>query len=266
MNPPIPSTGKRVDKSIDIAAPVSAVWNALTDAHELTRWFPLDAKIEPGAQGRIFMSWGAGCEGWAGISVWEPNKRLQMSEPREPVPLTTDFILEPLPGNATRLRIVTAGFSDNPGWEAEYNSINEGWRFEMAGLRHYLEHHKGEQRDVIWIQRATQTPRNKAFPAVLAELSSNAGFPAEGEPFSFRAPDGETLQGRVLIHNPPIQLAAVIQNHNNALLRIEMSTVSPKSQTLHAWLWLSTYALPAATRERIRASWEAIADRAMPNA
>lgn len=267
MTTAIPSTGRRVDKSIDIAAPVDAVWQALTDADELARWFPLEAKVEPAAGGRIFMSWGDACQGWADITVWEPNQRLQMSERREPVPLTTDFILESRPNNTTRLRIVTAGFSDGPQWDAEYDSINAGWRFEMQGLRHYLEQHKGKDRDVLWVQRATQTPRETAFPAVLGPrgLIASGDPPREGQPFSWTTRDGDTLSGRVLIHNPPIQLAATIDNLNNALLRVEMSTISPKSRTLHAWIWLSTYGLPAATLERLHASWESIADELLPS-
>ena len=43
------STSTRViEKQIRIAAPTDVVWKALTDAEELTRWFPLDAKVKPG--------------------------------------------------------------------------------------------------------------------------------------------------------------------------------------------------------------------------
>lgn len=268
MTIPKPDPDRRVDKSIDIAAPLDAVWNALTDADELARWFPLGAKVEPGAGGRMFWSWGESCEGWAKITIWEPGRHLQISEQREPVPLTTDFTLETLSGDATRLRIVTAGFTDRPGWEAEFDSINAGWRFEMAGLRHYLEHHRGRDRQVIWIQRSTQLPREQAFPGLLGPdgLLASGQLPAEDEPFAWTTRDGDELRGRAIISNPPIQFAAVIENLNRALLRVEMSSISPKTNTLHAWLWLSAYDVPAATLERLRASWESMADRLLPNA
>ncbi len=268
MTIPIPDAGKRVDKSIDIAAPVDAVWTALTDANELARWFPMSAKVEPGVGGRVFMSWGESCEGWADITVWEPSVRFQMSERREPTPLTTDFILEPRAGGTTRLRIVTAGFSERPGWEAEFDSIDAGWRFEMQGLRHYLERHRGRDRQVVWVQRATNLPREVAFPAVLGPrgLVAAGALPDEGERFTIATRDGDTLQGRAIIHNPPLQLVAVIENLNNALLRVEMSTISPKSGTLHAWIWLSTYDVPAATLDRLRASWDSIAESLLPSA
>ncbi|HET6639495.1 MAG TPA: SRPBCC domain-containing protein, partial [Gemmatimonadota bacterium] len=33
---------------IAIDAPVEVVWKALTDARELERWFPLEARVKPG--------------------------------------------------------------------------------------------------------------------------------------------------------------------------------------------------------------------------
>lgn len=33
------------------------VWRALTEAEELTRWFPLQARVTPGEGGEIWMSW-----------------------------------------------------------------------------------------------------------------------------------------------------------------------------------------------------------------
>lgn len=269
MSEPVPSTGRRIDKSIDIAAPVAAVWKAITDAEELSRWFPLEARVERGGAedaGRIFLSWGESCQGWADITLWEPEARFQWTERREPVALTTDFILEARPGNTTRLRVVTAGFSEKPGWESEYDSIDAGWRFEMAGLRHYLERHRGERRDVVWIQRSTQAARERAFPAVLGPegLNTSGSIPQAGESFTWTTCDGDALRGRAILSETPVQFVATIENLNHALLRVEMSTISPKSRTLHAWVWLSAYGVPAATLDRLRASWEAMADRLLP--
>ena len=48
---------RSITKEVRIDAPVEAVWKALTDAAELTRWWPLDAKVKPGPGGFIWMSW-----------------------------------------------------------------------------------------------------------------------------------------------------------------------------------------------------------------
>ncbi len=46
---------------IDVAPDV--VWRALTEADELSRWFPVEARVAPGAGGSIWLSWGGGAEG-----------------------------------------------------------------------------------------------------------------------------------------------------------------------------------------------------------
>jgi uncharacterized protein YndB with AHSA1/START domain len=51
---------ERREKEIEIAVPIEEVWKALTDANELARWFPLEARVTPGLGGKIFVSWGPG--------------------------------------------------------------------------------------------------------------------------------------------------------------------------------------------------------------
>jgi uncharacterized protein YndB with AHSA1/START domain len=42
---------RRFEMTIDVNAPADAVWSALTEARELTRWFPLEARVVPGEGG-----------------------------------------------------------------------------------------------------------------------------------------------------------------------------------------------------------------------
>ena len=37
-----------IEKTVVVDSPVDVVWHALTDAEELTRWFPVDARVKPG--------------------------------------------------------------------------------------------------------------------------------------------------------------------------------------------------------------------------
>jgi uncharacterized protein YndB with AHSA1/START domain len=60
---------RQIEKKIQINVPVEAVWKALTDAQELMRWFPLDAKVEPGKGGSIWISWGPPYEGGCKIEI-----------------------------------------------------------------------------------------------------------------------------------------------------------------------------------------------------
>jgi len=46
---------KRLEKQTEVAASPAEVWQALTA--ELTKWFPLEARVTPGEHGKIFVSW-----------------------------------------------------------------------------------------------------------------------------------------------------------------------------------------------------------------
>ena len=54
---------RTIEIEFPIDAPVDAVWKALTDPEELVKWFPLEAKVEPGAGGAVELSWGPGLQG-----------------------------------------------------------------------------------------------------------------------------------------------------------------------------------------------------------
>jgi uncharacterized protein YndB with AHSA1/START domain len=101
---------------IEIAAPMDAVWKAISDAEELTRWFPLEAQVEPGAGGVIRYRWGD-MQGICRIESWEPPNHLRTSWMAFDMPqqssgearLAVDWFLEGR-GGRTVLRLVHSGF------------------------------------------------------------------------------------------------------------------------------------------------------------
>jgi uncharacterized protein YndB with AHSA1/START domain len=48
---------RRLEKQTEAAASPAEVWQALTEPAELTKWFPLEARVTPGERGKIFVSW-----------------------------------------------------------------------------------------------------------------------------------------------------------------------------------------------------------------
>ena len=63
---------------IVIDAPIEAVWKAISDGEELTRWFVEEASVEPRVGGTITVSWGGEEKGSKTIEVWEPNAKLRV--------------------------------------------------------------------------------------------------------------------------------------------------------------------------------------------
>ena len=111
-----PPATRAATGEIEIEAPVEAVWKALTDARELERWFPLEARVEPGEGGAVWMSWRNEYEGESKILKWDPPRHLrttwEMHEGDQP-PQLTDYRLESK-GGRTIVRVVTRSPSPRP--------------------------------------------------------------------------------------------------------------------------------------------------------
>lgn len=240
---------RAVERSVTLNASPDVVWKALTDARELTRWFPLDADVQPGPGGMIHMRWGEAYDDTSRIQVWEPGRHLRIGFPTEgPAPVVTDYYLE-AQGGSTVLRVVTSGFGEGDDWEQFYDGVSAGWDFELRSLKHYLERHRGEDRQVAWVTAPyPDGDRAAAWAAVTGAdgFFGAAGLGAlrEGGSLAARTRDGTELTGEVLIYRPPRILVARIENWNDALFRLELEGHKG------VWLWFATWGV---TPEKIGA-------------
>ena len=66
---------RSIEKAVTIDAAPDAVWKALTDAEEITRWFAPDARVTPGQGGKVWLSWGEGMGAPTGIGSKFPRSR-----------------------------------------------------------------------------------------------------------------------------------------------------------------------------------------------
>src|SRR5206468_8587749 len=73
------SATRTQEHEIAIDATEEALWKAITDGEELTRWFVDAAKVEPGVGGTFHLSWDGAEAGQSRIDTWEPNKRLRVT-------------------------------------------------------------------------------------------------------------------------------------------------------------------------------------------
>jgi len=264
---------RKFETAIEINAPVEAVWQALTEAEELSRWFPQRASVTPGVGGKIALSW-PGITDWnLRIEEWKPNSHLRAvydlqtdvmvktdvpiklddSARAQPLPLAVDYFLKGR-GGATLLRLVHSGFGAGSPWDEEYDGISWGWLKELRALRHYLEYHRGQPRHVGWarVTLPAQTATAAAWQRLLSEngvcFKAASSPPQEGERCEIRIGDGEALQAVMQYFDPPNFFCARVENLRQAFLR--------------AWVWidklhgfgeaniqLSTYGLPKAISE-----------------
>ena len=168
------------------------------------------------------------------IDEWEPGKRLRLVENRpafdvngEPLAgpsqqLAMEFTLETHAGQ-TRLRIVHSGSGEGAGWDDELDSVSAGRQFELRGLRHYLEHHKGRDRqhaathhvtslatDDVW--KASSARRRSSSPkASLTRAIASASAPRRAT--NLRVPRRGTTRTRFFV---------TVDDLNNGVLRLSI--------------------------------------------
>jgi len=273
-------TERIIETSFAIDAPAGDVWRALTDADWLTNWFPVVAKVTPGKGGSIWSAWDKNSQFTTPIAEWDENRRLkliyveatppdQVEEARAkgmylPFQVSVDYLLEDR-GGSTTLRLVHSGFSDEPVWDAQYDGTVRGWQFELRGLKHFLEKHRGVSRHVV---SARHDLTGVSLDEAWRLLFSAEGLCAEGgvddcrpgDRYSLRTSAGDAMEGEVYIIRPPQDLCATVENLNHALLRIRIDEpcfTAPK-QEVH--FFLSTFGLPDEQAAALKANAQSMLD------
>jgi uncharacterized protein YndB with AHSA1/START domain len=261
--------GRSLEAAVEIAAPVEAVWKALTEARELTRWFPLEAKTTPGKGGSIWVSWGPPFEGTEEIEIWEPPRRLRTSWPWGPggrapaIRLAVDYRLEGK-GGGTTLRLVHSGFGAGADWDEEYDSVRRGWRHELRGLRHYLERHPGADRVVAWPRVPIDVSLDEAWdrlmgPEGLRRAGSLEGL-REGDRYDFLTAAGDRLAGRVLVNATP-DFAGTLDSLDDGLLRVHLESCGGARE---AGVWFAAWGKPRPAVDEFGARYRTLLERLFP--
>lgn len=274
---------RSVTCELSIKAPVDAVWKALTEADELMKWFPTQARTKPGKGGSIFMSWDGAWAGESKIEIWEPNRHLRVTWPWQPAdvktapgappPIAVDYYLE-AKGGDTVLRLVHSGFGMGAEWDNEYDGVSGGWNFELRSLQNYLERHKGAARRAIVAARRTSLSREDAWAALFGApglvVSPALASLGEGDACSIRMPWGETFDARVLIADAP-QFSVVIKGLNDAMFRMEVFPAPPGPSerpgegSMEAWLWFSLWGVDEGRAAAIEREANAAIARMLPD-
>lgn len=267
-----PKKPRTVEVEVSIAAPPEAVWAALTEPAELARWFPpiVAGKAAPGET--LLLSWGPGVEWRTQVVGWEPGRHLvwrdlaghpsapEAGQPGAPAPMTVDWTLEAAGGKVV-VRLVQSGFGEGEAWDDHYDGTDMGWRFFLNALRHYLEHHRGQERRMVSVRRPARggpaVPWKRLWGAEGLRPSPAVERFSPGRPFEVHL-DGETLRGTVDFVRVPSHFWGTVDSLDGATLLVEME---PGRDLLHCGIWLSTYGLPAERVELLQRRLTATADR-----
>jgi uncharacterized protein YndB with AHSA1/START domain len=224
---------------IVIDAPIEAVWKAISEGEELTRWFVDDATVTPGVGGTISISWDGGEMSSGTIEAWEPNKKLRKklaplemgalkSDPA--VPMIDEYTIERRDGK-TVLRLVCSGIPDAPEWDGFYNGTDSGWGSFFRTLRHYLEHHRGQPRATIKVIGKMTGSLDDAWGRLRPAIES---------------------RGQLVYEKAPAILEAIIPEFGDAYLWHSMSSGGGSQ---YVYSLLSVFGKSGAEVEAISSTW-----------
>jgi uncharacterized protein YndB with AHSA1/START domain len=228
---------------VEIDRPIEEVWQAITDAKEIARWFAGKMTVEPGVGGFVLAEFSPGMDWKTMIEVWEPNRHLRLTENRDRVMsasgmeqvmeacrLVEDFYLE-TQGGKTVLRLVHSGFGSSKAWDDEYEGTQGGWPVCFFRLKHGLERHRGETvQDVFLISAYHGIESGRAL-----ELLEGA----VPQPFE------------VAMHNG-LSNCGVLPELNGSIVSLSLH---PSATGGVAFVNLKLYGLPDAKVEAIKSEW-----------
>jgi uncharacterized protein YndB with AHSA1/START domain len=223
---------------VEIAAPADAVWRALTDEEELTRWYVEDATFEPRAGGPYRVSWGELGEGTGRVEVWEPQCRLRLvaeSLATADEPIVEEYTIATR-GGTTLLRLVHSGIPAEAEWDAFYDGTNVGWALFLAALRHYLERHPGKRRHFTVVVEPVALPPRETWAA----LSGPDGYRAAG------------LAGDLLVSVPGRALLTTVAGLDDGLLEL---AVAPRGEQTQVYSMVAAFGDDGAPHAEAVARW-----------
>jgi hypothetical protein len=184
-----------------------------------------------------------------------------------PFRVAVDYHLETR-GGTTVLRLVHSGFSSDPSWDSQYDGTVRGWRFELRGLRHYLEHHRGTKRVVVHAKAELgECPLDDAWERLMSSRGLVAGgaLPAApGDRYESTTAAGDRFEGQTHLISPPQDLCGTVENLNNGLLRLRLDEGCMTSPKREAHVWVSTFGMPSDETDALEGRLQQLVDTLFP--
>jgi uncharacterized protein YndB with AHSA1/START domain len=153
-NQEVADMSDRIEKTVDLSAPVARVWKAITDHREFGEWFrvKLDAPFVAGAvssghityPGYEHMLWQATIKAMDEPTLfsftWKPYAVDPAIDYSDEIPTLVEFRLAPT-ATGTRLTITESGFDNVPEHRrAEALRMNDGgWAEQTRNIKAHVE-------------------------------------------------------------------------------------------------------------------------------
>jgi uncharacterized protein YndB with AHSA1/START domain len=227
MDPTTPGKTRDIELSVELDASPEDVFRAVTDGTEIAKWLAPEARVTPpsdGKKGTIWLSWGEGMAVEKPIEIWDAPRRMLHASGKNSetkAPLWVDWLIEAKAGGKATLRLVHSGFSTGADWDDEVESYARGWRLMLANLRHYFARHAKKPAVHVIFTAKSESPREDVWRALLSKLAFQ-GTPKSGDAFRITTAGPDALTGTIDLVNPARDLALVVHELDDALLRFTL--------------------------------------------
>lgn len=140
----------RIERTVELGHPPSAVWAALTTAQGLAAWFGDSAEIDLRPGGRARIAWEDGAVHDLRVEHVDEQRAFAFTWQIDGMPADdlrrtlVEFTLEPVDGpegSRTRLTVVETGFAQlsDDEYDAAYDDHATGWVRELGELADHLD-------------------------------------------------------------------------------------------------------------------------------
>jgi uncharacterized protein YndB with AHSA1/START domain len=234
LDPATRPTTRDIELSVELDASPEDVFRAVADGTEIAKWLAPEARVTPpteGKKGSIWLSWGEGMGVEKPIEVWDaPRRMLHASgeNPETKAPLWVDWQIEAKAGGTTTLRLVHSGFSASADWDDDFDAHARGWRLMLANLRHYFARHAKKPAVHLPFMAKVDSPRETVWGTLLSKLAFQ-GAPKAGDAFRVTVAPADVLTGTLDLVTPARDLALVVRELDDALLRFTLEGGSKPS-------------------------------------
>jgi uncharacterized protein YndB with AHSA1/START domain len=217
-----------IQLSVELDASPEDVFRAVTEGAEVAKWLAPEARStapEGDKKARIWISWGEGMSVEQEIEIFDAPRRVRHPSGKNAetkAPLYADWSIEARDGGKATLRLVHSGFSVGADWDDDYDAHARGWALMLQNLRHYFARHAHEPAVHLPFMSKVESPRGSLWKALLGKLGF-AAPPEVGDRFRFTTPQGDVLTGVVDFVAETRDLALVVREYDDALLRFTLS-------------------------------------------
>ncbi len=256
--------GRCVDLAVEVGGGAEAVWDAISSAEGISRWFSPFASVEPGEGGTVTVSWDGKNEWKSRITAWSPGVHLRLedepSESGQEGGTTLDYHIE-VQGNSTVVRVVNAGFPAGSDWDNYLSMLDNGWRFFLWNLKHALERHPGVSRTMISARPWVSGQRREVWDRLFGDGGFGPAPSRKGDGFRFPLDGVRALEGTAVLLDPPRAFAGVVKSLNDGVLHVEMEGSGDRWKM---GIWISAYGVEREKCDRVRGALERMVVRNFP--